>query len=284
MTLQACSTRLYNRAKTWWAWANALRVGVVVAGAAATVAGVAPLPASLVAGVLALAGWWAQYRADGARDRANDLRRQMDLQDGLGWAVSRMDLRDLGAEVGAVVSPEPPVESYFESRGPVGPRRLVENVRETGFFSEHIARTAERAMWGVTAALALLAVGGLFAAVAVIDDAEALRTAGVVLATVLLAVETTGVARLALDYGAFRRSACEVKSQADRLLDAPSVSLATAAHVAESYFLDRARAPLLPDWVYSGVSLGGVTLYAGRRDHLNRLWRETYGPALGTNE
>ena len=257
--------------------ANALRVGVVVAGAAATVAGAAPLPASLLAGALALAGWWAQYRADGARDRANDLRRQMDLQDGLGWPISRMELRDLGVEVGAVVSPEPPAESYFESSEPPAPRRLLENVRETGFFSEHMAGTAERTMWVATALLVVVAVGGLFGAVAVVDDAETLRTAGVVLATVLLAVEATGVARLALAYGGFRRAACEAKTRANRLLADPAVDLASASHVAESYFIDRARAPLLPDWVYSGVTVGRTTVYAGRRVPLNRLWRETYG-------
>src|SRR5690606_8327514 len=80
ITLQECSTRLYDRAKRWWAATNSLRAGVVIAGVAATLVGWAPLPASLVAGALALAAWCTQYWTDTARDKANDLRRQMDLQ------------------------------------------------------------------------------------------------------------------------------------------------------------------------------------------------------------
>lgn len=277
ITLQECSSRLYDSAKRWWAVTNGLRVGVVVAGVAATLIGWAPLPAALMAGALALAAWYTQYRTDEAKDQANDLRRQMDLQDGMEWPIPSLALDDLGACLGTFVSADPPVESYFASQLPPGPERLLENVRETGFFSEHIAATAARAMWGLTAWLCLLAVGGIFVTVAIVDDITVVRSIGVVLASVLLVVEAVGVARLAMDYHGFQKAACETKTQANRMLSAGAVREVDALHLAESYFIHRARAPLLPGWVYSGIHVWGVRLYRGRRDELNVLWQKRYG-------
>ncbi|MEM6782210.1 MAG: hypothetical protein AAF624_00555 [Bacteroidota bacterium] len=276
-TLQDCSTRLYDLAKRWWVAANGFRVGVVIAGVAATLLGWAPLPASLVAGALALAAWFTQYRSDVVRDQANDLRRDIDLQDGLGWPISAMMLNDLSTQIGSFVSAERPEKSYCASVLPAGPRRLVENIRETGFFSEHLASTAAKIMWSATAVLCTLSVGGLFVTIATVDDIEVVRTVGVVLASVLLFVEAAGVARLALDYQGFRNAACETKTQADRLLATDAITDTEALQVAETYFIHRARAPLLPDWVYGGLRMLGVTLYRGRRDKLNALWERRYG-------
>ncbi len=266
ITLQACSTLLFDRAKRWWTWTNRLRFGTVAFSIAATLLDASSLTTALVAALLALGAWWAQYKTDTARDQANDLRRQIDLQDGLGWPVSPLFLADLSAATHTEIAPGAPSELYFESTSEANAKRLAENVRETGFFSEHLSATAEQTMWGVTAALVLVAVSGLFAALEFVDNIETLRTLGVVLATVLLAVEATGVARLALDYQSFRKAACDAKTDADRLLAGTSVDTIEVVHVAETYYISRARAPLLPNWVYSR-----------RRDELNRLWRQSYG-------
>lgn len=266
ITLQECSTILFDRAKRWWVGTNVLRLGTVAFSVSATILKVSPLTTALLAALLALGAWWTQYKTDAARDQSNDLRRQIDLREGLGWPVSPLFLADLSATTHLQVSPGVPPESYFESTTNPSPERLVENVRETGFFSEHLAATAERSMWWVTAALVLTTVFGLFAALDLVDDLETLRTLGVVLASVLLAVEATGVARLALDYRGFRQAACEAKSDAHRLLSGGTVAMTEAVHTAETYYMSRARAPLIPSWVYSR-----------RRDELNRLWRQSYG-------
>src|SRR5215467_10859935 len=88
----ALAKALDDCAKRWWGTSLLVKVGGFATGA--SIDFLSPvLVASVVAGCTVLAEF-CMYRSDALKSRAQQFRRKLDLQDGLGWQIPNADLSD----------------------------------------------------------------------------------------------------------------------------------------------------------------------------------------------
>src|SRR4051794_39367024 len=88
----ALARALDDCAKRWWGTSLLVKVGGFAMGACIDL-----LPAVPVASVVAVCTVLAElcmYRSDAMKSRAQQFRRKLDLQDGLGWRIPNTDLSD----------------------------------------------------------------------------------------------------------------------------------------------------------------------------------------------
>lgn len=150
---------------------------------------------------------------------------------------------------------------YFASTQMPGQRRAVENVRESAWWSKHIAACAGLVCVFATALLLLPAI---LTAVVVLPSIQGMAT-GVAVSRVasgfFLLLPTLGLARLSHSYYDFSSKASGIEGQASALLDHAEIEEAQAVRLMTEYHLARATAPMLPTLIWK--------LKQGR---LNRVW------------
>lgn len=268
--LQAFNRVQYGQAKRTWTAANVLAVLAFVVGLVATLLDVAPLSSTLIAGALAVIGWLVTWRADTLKGQAEEVRRALDLQDALALPVPRALLADLEVQYNVALNRDVSEEKYFASTAEPGLQRLVENVRETAFWSSHQARIMARLLFSVTAVGLLVAVAALLESVRTVEDIRAVREVATGVAAAILFVLTGGLARLAGDYHAFAGAACRARDGADAMLEGTRIDPYAAARLGIEYATARAGAPLLPQWVYRWKGAA-----------INAAWNRQYGPEAG---
>ncbi|HLL46328.1 MAG TPA: hypothetical protein VK399_06450, partial [Longimicrobiaceae bacterium] len=163
--------------------------------------------------------------------------------------------------------------AYFASTRPGSPLRLVENLRESAWWTLHLGRTAETLQRLWITLFAVLGVGTLAMEAMRAVTASTFFTAPSFAIAVLLFLFTSGPYRRLGEFRALHESAARVETEAGHLLDHPDrIDEPRALLLAAKYHLARKGAPLLPAFV--------MWL---REARLNPLWeavaREQAGPA-----
>jgi hypothetical protein len=207
----------------------------------------------------------AGYRMDRVRGIAQGLRRKLEMLDSFAWEISGRELSDLVARCSRSVkkaakqqtSPEP----YYASQEPPGPKRGVENVMESAWWSKHLSE----AMFWICVSIISLAVVGSFAALIVsilsIANQAALVAIARVVTSVLLLTLSFGMIRLAVGYYSFAERAGRVEGQAESLLRGRRINQTDSIKLLHEYQLARSSAPIIPEWIWRW-----------KRDELNALW------------
>lgn len=215
--------------------------------------------------------------ADAWKEKADEQLRKLDLADGLGQAIAQRDRADILADAPVFASwlarRRSEDESYFASARPGSPVRLVENLRESAWWTSHLGRTAEALQRIWLFLFGTLAVGTLILNVARAGITPTFFTAPTFAVAVLLFLFTNGPYRRLGEFRALHEAAARVESDAGHLLDmAERIDEPRALLLAAQYHLARKGAPLLPAFVWRL-----------RKGTLNRLWeavaREQIGPA-----
>lgn len=244
----------------------ALVVGVVGATSPAR-AGWATL------GLVVLAFVAAQARAIGDRysGRANEILHRLDLQEGLGRPMEPIIIADL-------IDDTPPFvqrwamrgedDPYFGSTQPISPQRLVENVRESSWWSKRLAGDMASAASVLGAALAVVGILTLLAAVGGLMSEDAARNSAPWLSGGILLLISQSPLQARRRYVELRDGAARIQERAHGLLQSGPVNETNALEIASDYHLVRQCAPVIP-----------TAWYNRRRDTLNNLWRTTVQPS-----
>jgi hypothetical protein len=219
---------------------------------------------------LALLTFYLHGVADRWKDEADGLLRRLDVADGLGTGISPRSRADLLSEISDWViwlaSRRPASRDYFASQTPGSPRRLVENMRESAWWTTRIGRSAEAMQKLWVWLFGLLGIGVLIVEALRPSSTQQglagfLTTPSFVIA-VLLFLFTSGPYRRIGEYRALHEAAKDIDARAERMLDSPErVSEAAARQLAADYHLARKGSPLLPGFIWSM-----------RQRKLNRLW------------
>ena len=138
---------------------------------------------------LALASGFSRRLGDHFAGSANEIRCLLDLRDGLGRPIEPLKAADLIAGTSVVVQrlasrkePEP----YFGSDRTPSPRRLVENVRESSWWTKWLAADMSMVAGALTAVLVITSLLTLVAAANGLASAGAAETAAPWLSAVIL--------------------------------------------------------------------------------------------------
>ena len=270
-TLRALSRMQFSVAQ--WCLAAAL-----IADFAALVIGVAGATSPAWAGwatlglvVLALIA--AQARAIGDRysGRANEILRRLDLQEGLGRPIEPIVVADLIDDTPSFVqrwAVQGEDDPYFGSTQPTSPQRLVENVRESSWWSKRLAGDMAFAASVSGAALAILGILTLLAAVGGLMSEDAATSSAPWLSGGILLLISQSPLQARRRYAELRDGAERIQERAHNFLRSGSTNEIDALEIASDYHLVRQCAPVIP-----------TAWYNRRRSTLNNLWRTTVQPS-----
>lgn len=262
---------LDDNAKFWWGVAISSKVVGFFVGVLAVVLNWPSKPMPFVLAALALLSEAFSYRSDSVRGQAQALRRKLDLKDGLGWELSNAELSDLIVRCPASVKEKTRIGSsggaYFASEELPGPRRAMENVSESAWWSKHLS---EKMFMLCLMALVVSTVGVVFALVVAIQAAsgpaplDMLSNVARVATAILMFLISLGVFKLATGYFGLSKKAARVEESAERLLKSgATIELADALSLVGEYHVARACAPIIPTWVWKL-----------NQHELNGVWRE----------
>lgn len=223
-----------------------------------------PIP-FLVAGFM-ICSELASYRMDYLRGVAQGLRRKLEVSDSLGWEISHREMSDLLARCPDSVKKRMTIEAteepFFASIEKPGPRRAVENVMESSWWSKHLS---ESMFWRCLTIICCGIIGSLIALVVSIlyfDEQSTLSSVARIVTSVLLLGLSCGLVRLVVGYFSFSQKSGLIEQQAERLLE-KKVKELDAVKTLHDYQIARSSSPIIPEWIWEQ-----------RRTELNELWKK----------
>jgi hypothetical protein len=264
------SKSFYDRAKRLWGLAIVLKVSAVGLGVIFVTYNVATELAPWSLAVLAIVAESIQWRSDVLRGRAEQLKRKIELSDGLGWPLPMSDFSDLLAKVSKRTLSNLEASSeqeYFASAKEAGPVRALENLQESAWWSKHLSHAM---LVGCAIVAAVLIGGSIAILVLTIDAAQNVasleNTSKLVSAVISLAV-SLGLTQLIAGYYVFSQSSTDSERAATAATASKELPTEVdALKLMYDYQLARAFAPMIPDWLWNL-----------RRTELNALWKSYRG-------
>jgi fumarate reductase subunit C len=262
---------LDETAKFWWGTSVTMKLAGFMVGVFALVFNWPARPMPFILAALTVLSEIFSYRSDSIRGTAQGLRRKLDLKDGLGWDIPNAELSDLvvrsPASVKKKASSKPPNDPYFASQEMAGPRRAIENVSESAWWSKHLAEkmyTHCLLTLIVTVATALVALIVTVQAASGSAPLDTLSIVARVVTALLMLALSLGLLKLTTGYYGLSKKAARTEEGAERLLITSSnIELVDALKIISEYHLARASAPIVPTWIWKW-----------NQRELNVIWEE----------
>ena len=256
----------FDEAKRWWFGANVSRLLVIIVTVISLLVKewldwIWLLPAGLTVAQSLL-----QWRADTLQGKADAITRKLEFQDGFGWKISDQEKADLTLEVSDKVKREAygTEESlYFASRQQAFARRALENLKQSSWYTRHLAKKMAKYVLILCACAAVLAILPVFVIVFSPPLQRWGPNIGRIVIIVLAFMVAYGYMRLSFQYRSLSSQAEISSSRASRLLELETLTEIQAIRLLHEYQIARATAPMIPDWLWNRM-----------KDELNRLWAQ----------
>lgn len=264
LDLSGTARAMADHAKTFWIAALICKAAAGIVGILSGLFALWPVVGATATFVLAVLDEALTWRSEMVKGDAEMFRRKVDAENSLGWSISRMELSDLVTRYSALVQekdPQQTTDPYFASPQERGARRAVENVRESAWWSKHIAERSGQICFGATVLLLLPAILTVSVVLQTVHEMNTAVAVSRVATGVFLLLPTLGLARLSHAYFDFSRKAGASESQASSLLGQTDITDTDAIKLMTEYHLARATAPMLPSLVWRRM-----------RDRLNGVW------------
>lgn len=266
INVEAFMKAQFGYTKFWWTTASLCRFLIVVINAIALFITANAGILAFVAVILTIAQPLAQWYSDRLKSAANSILRKIEMAKGLDWAIKPREISDIVATLPKRVKQQAEKtaglpENYFSSQEPPSPRRLLQNLEESAWWTKHQARPMA---W--YAAIFSCAVVGVAIIILIISLQSALSQATAnniakVTISVIAFVFSGGYIRLADDYNRLAYAAEWAEDKAHSLKDKSDLTESEAIKVVHDYHIARAGSPLLPEW-----------LWKMKQKELNELW------------
>jgi hypothetical protein len=261
---------LDDEAKWYWSAALLLGIGVFLVGLLGIFQPDLSTVAAYLAAVLTLVAFFFNHLFESSRGKAQELRRKLDLQDAFGWGIPRDEFNDLLVNCSKGVKKrakgKEPDSPYFESKEPAGPKRALQNVRESAWWSEHLSRKmCVLCSWSTCFVLGV-AVVSLIAALATVEsvrikDLSIYSKIARAITSVLMLLFSLSLVKLTISYYNFSKGAAKCKDAVSTQLQKSPKNGDAAIVKMYEYFVVRSGSPVLPTW-----------LWKWNRDELNNLY------------
>jgi len=258
-------------AKRWWWCARGLQALVTSIGLFVALWGKFATELALLAAVFSICVVIAQWMSDSRRSGAQAILRKFEMLDALGWNVSPRELRNLhvslppGVKTKLDSSSKSPYK-YFASKSPRSAKRLMENLTETTYFSQHLAKRSAQVFFAITALIFAAAVILLILALQESTTQTVEETTAKVVVSVLVFLFTAGFVRLTYEFYNFSQIASRIEAGASLLCRQDNIDMEEAIKLYHEYQIARAGAPLIPTQIWKWM-----------RDELNKRWEQYEG-------
>src|SRR5262249_15583596 len=157
---------LDRSSKWWWAFSLISKAVAFFIGLVVFLPQISPEPIPFVVAALTVVSELAGYRMERVRGIAQGLRRKLETLNSFGWEISNREMSDLIARCSSSVKKrvkrEVTEEPYYASKEDPGPKRAVENVMESAWWSKHLS---ESMFWTCSVIIGCAIAGSLVALV-----------------------------------------------------------------------------------------------------------------------
>ena len=264
--LRQLDRELFELAKWWGGVALSCKIVGVLLGLAVILLGLqSKVVAPLIAIVLVLVSEFCAWRAGHFAGIAAPLLAKLDWSDGFGWKISGKEIAELLLKVPGRFrqnfSPEI-TEQYFASQEPAGPRRAIENVLESAWWSKHLAQKVGFRYQVITWVMVIFSFAVLVISIQTVQNFDQLASIGRTITAFVMWIFSFGVFKLAHSYSGFSSKAARIEERAEELLKAEPTK-EDAITLIYDYQMTRMIAPMIPTWAYNSM-----------QDELNRLWKQ----------
>jgi hypothetical protein len=254
--------------KSWWGVSLTIQIITSLGGAVAVLVGSVSPGWALLLGLTSVAALLGRWRGDFFRQLGEALLRHVELEDGMGWPISRKVLADsLARGIGVARSADSRAreqENFYASTRKHGPLRTLDNVSESAWWTQQNAHWIAWKMVLLVVVLCLMAVWSLLVAAAIIGPPDPIEVSRLITAGISI-VFAGNLVRLPYEYFRLSSKASESDQKASELIGGKSSPTeAEAVRLLGDYQLARAMGPPIPDWVWRR-----------RRDRLNEIWNKT---------
>jgi hypothetical protein len=255
--------------KWWWLGQLGLRLLALVVGVVAAAAGDRTVViVSAMVGLLAVFfAYLCQRNSDGSQSLGEKTRRAIVLENGLGWTISSDAERSLRLRFSRWTKRiarglKNPPDPYYASAEPPGPKRLLDNLKESIFWQAALCeKMAIYCLWAVGALVVLLVLTA-WLALMTLQDQAAREVAAKLLAAVVAFLITRNTGDLWWSFHKVASHLRQIEAQAQELgRQRATPKLADVLKLVHEYDILLVQAPQVPDFVYWA-----------NRDELNGLW------------
>jgi len=267
LELEGLLSALFSGSKWRWGLGVALEAIAVLAGAVCVLLSVATPWAGIAVTVAALAGSLFRWWGDVWRRQAERLLRAKELRDGLDWSVEPKMFADLRATYSSLArkagTRQAEQREFYDTEEVPGPRRLLEMLRESTWWSERLARFAFQLCFVL---VALLVIASLYAGLPLarafsgVPDFAQLVSLYTALICLLFSCD---LGRLVVGYSGFAGDARDAYGRLNALASHDTLSESSVLSIVLEYQFARADAPPIPDW-----------MWRFQRDTLNETWAD----------
>jgi len=257
----------FELAKTWSIAAISCKIMVFFVGILAVLLPLIPGYTPFLITVLAVTSELFSWRSDVNKGTAEALLRKLDARDSFGWAISNAEMSDLlmrsPSNVDKLVCADVLAEDYFASIEGVGPKRALENIQESAWWSKHISERMGQYYLIGTCILILVLIGVLLLSIQTIGNINTLASIVRIVTSSLMLVFSLNLFRSVLSYYGFSHKAAQIERTIESLLASQNLETPDVIKIMNEYHLARAAAPLIPSWLWERM-----------RAELNETWRK----------
>lgn len=254
----------FSEAKRWWLCENLLRVLVALWITASLFFKDLSETTWVIPAVATATYVFIQWRADVLQGRAEAIIRKLELREGFGREISEQDKADLFMEASRRSQKkalEPEESPYFDSPKLPSSLGAVENVRQSAWFTKHLAGSIAAMAFFAT----VLVFSIFFVSLVIVVQSPSLQLWGSIIGratvTLLVFLSAMGYLRLGFRYRSYSQRSERIVERASGLNEQERASDIEALLLLHEFQICRAAAPMIPEW-----------LWKRRKDELNRLW------------
>jgi hypothetical protein len=261
--IRACNRADFDRAKRWWAAGLGLKLTVVVVDVLFVFFSPTPWSAPLVVFLLGAVSEAVLLYFERLYGKAEALLRKLDARDLMGWDITPEELRDFIVDTPQKLRTtlQTAEEQYFASKESVGPKKTIEGVQESAWWSKHLAKTMAIICSLAAGLLVLSSLVTLLISINAVQGPDVLSNIAKIVASTLAVVFSLGLVNLIVSYYAFSTAADDIEKEAVSMRRAGVSDPVQAVKLMNDYHLARASAPPIPSW-----------LWKRRGDDLNERW------------
>ena len=261
---RAVSKLLLDNAKTWWGISIALQLVAFAVGITATSAGFGAKTAAFAVVAFTVVSYLCQLRSATWNGRGDSLRRKLDMRDAFGWEIPSAEWSDLLMTLtpkDRQKMKDVPEEQYFASSQPPGPRRALEALLESSWFSKHLSCVAGHISLAVIVLLVGISIATMTIALNTLKDFDLMANLARVVTSALMLVFSMDTIALTLRYYEFSSQAGEAERRANEQVASADKDVVPSLKLWQDYHVSRAVAPPIPTW-----------LWRWKRGSLNQIW------------
>lgn len=254
--VRAVNKAQFDTAKWWWSGVVGVKLFAFSLGAWAVFLGDPPRYLPQIVLGMALVAELMQLRSDALKGKAERLLRKLDICRSFGNELTPADLREVIYDVPKRVrqrfQQETVEESYFASTADAGPRRAVENLVESAWYTGKLATMMARLYTGLIVVLASTAIAALIVSARELTDVLQREYVTRVVTSWLLLIVSLSMLRAVWSYS-------RMAARCDRTMTAcehlgPEATERDALSQWHEYQVSRASCPLIPKWLWDLMS------------------------------